>query len=404
MSSLLDPSFRPTFFELFAAERLTPGLKGALLYALGVAAQRRPSLIRVLDWGDEVYALFSAVLEGSTLASSSATFAESLYALRRAPAGGEQAAAGGGAAAAGVAGARGRLSAKQRLVCLLWLVLVPYLRDKAAAAYAKRQEAQELGDFGLDEVLGADEHGALGDTQQEEQDGGSTSAVAAQQEGEDQPRWRSAVEGVAARVYPWAHLALEGASFGYMLGYLLGATEHFSPAMAMAGVVPRRVTAAEAASAEAVQKRRRNAAVQRAAGRAGGAARAATVRTAHAVSDSARVLLVGAVLGYKVLEWWYNSAEEKLNAGKTIAPPPPPPALPPAKVADGGVGLPKDVKKARTHCPICLKKRVNPALVSVSGYAFCYPCVYRYVTDHKKCPVSQVPCDHDDIVRIFANN
>lgn len=155
-------------------------------------------------------------------------------------------------------------------------------------------------------MLGADEHGALGDTQQEEQDGGSTSAVAAQQEGEDQPRWRSAVEGVAARVYPWAHLALEGASFGYMLGYLLGATEHFSPAMAMAGVVPRRVTAAEAASAEAVQKRRRNAAVQRAAGRAGGAARAATVRTAHAVSDSARVLLVGAVLGYKVLEWWYN--------------------------------------------------------------------------------------------------
>ena len=84
MSSLLDPSFRPTFFELFAAERLTPGLKGALLYALGVAAQRRPSLIRVLDWGDEVYALFSAVLEGSTLASSSATFAESLYAPRRA--------------------------------------------------------------------------------------------------------------------------------------------------------------------------------------------------------------------------------------------------------------------------------------------------------------------------------
>ena len=81
MSSLLDPSFRPTFFELFAAERLTPGLKGALLYALGVAAQRRPSLIHVLDWGDEVYALFSAVLEGSTLASSSATFVESLYAL-----------------------------------------------------------------------------------------------------------------------------------------------------------------------------------------------------------------------------------------------------------------------------------------------------------------------------------
>lgn len=50
-----------------------------------VFAQRRPVLHRVLDWEDECFALVTAVLDRQSLANSSATFADTLYGLRRAP-------------------------------------------------------------------------------------------------------------------------------------------------------------------------------------------------------------------------------------------------------------------------------------------------------------------------------
>jgi hypothetical protein len=55
------------------------------MLALQVFAQRRPSLHRVLDWEDELFALVTALLDRQSLASSSSTFADSMYGLRRAP-------------------------------------------------------------------------------------------------------------------------------------------------------------------------------------------------------------------------------------------------------------------------------------------------------------------------------
>ena len=50
-----------------------------------VFAQRRPILHRVLDWEDEFFALVTAFLDRQSLATTSSTFADSLYGLRRAP-------------------------------------------------------------------------------------------------------------------------------------------------------------------------------------------------------------------------------------------------------------------------------------------------------------------------------
>lgn len=50
-----------------------------------VFAQRRPVLHKLLDWEDELFALVTAFLDRQSLASSSSTFADSLYGLRRAP-------------------------------------------------------------------------------------------------------------------------------------------------------------------------------------------------------------------------------------------------------------------------------------------------------------------------------
>lgn len=50
-----------------------------------VFAQRRHSLHRVLNYEDELFALITLMLDNQSLSSGSATFADGLYGLRRAP-------------------------------------------------------------------------------------------------------------------------------------------------------------------------------------------------------------------------------------------------------------------------------------------------------------------------------
>mgnify|MGYP002775332824 CR=1 FL=1 len=109
-----------------------------------------------------------------------------------------------------------------------------------------------------------------------------------------------------------------------------------------------------------------------------------------------------------MIEWWYQSAEERVTA-PTVYPAPPPPPAPKvklrwlhlfielkwqnletkyvswyfllfSKVAEKGIPLPKD----RRICPLCLKLRTNPALIATSGFVFCYPCIFPYISQVRK--------------------
>ena len=96
----------------------------------------------------------------------------------------------------------------------------------------------------------------------------------------------------------------------------------------------------------------------------------------------------------QLLEWWYSSAEQRLGDQKALPPPPPPPALPPAA---GGLELPADV----SLCPLCCRRRTNPALLATSGYVFCYPCIHREVTEQGRCPVTHAPARLEHVRRLY---
>ncbi|GJP83946.1 hypothetical protein CLOP_g14045 [Closterium sp. NIES-67] len=104
---------RPTFFEMAAADYLPASLKAAALYALGVLAQHRPSLHRVLDYSDELTAAALLLLEWHSLKTHGASFGESMYGLRRIstvprrPPPSQAAARAGGAARGAAGGAEG---------------------------------------------------------------------------------------------------------------------------------------------------------------------------------------------------------------------------------------------------------------------------------------------------------
>lgn len=49
----------------------------------------------------------------------------------------------------------------------------------------------------------------------------------------------------------------------------------------------------------------------------------------------------------------------------------------------------------------CRQRRVNPAMLAVSGYAFCYPCLFNHVSEAHCCPVTRIPATLDHIRKLY---
>lgn len=52
-------------------------------------------------------------------------------------------------------------------------------------------------------------------------------------------------------------------------------------------------------------------------------------------------------------------------------------------------------------CPLCTKKRTNECVLSVSGFVFCYVCIFKFVKEHQRCPLTNYPCTVKNIIRIY---
>ncbi|RMZ52683.1 hypothetical protein APUTEX25_000802 [Auxenochlorella protothecoides] len=298
-----EASSRPTFFELVAADRLLPSLKAAITYSLSVYAQRRPSLLRLLDHEDELFFLISAWLHRGSLRASDASFAEGLYALRRVP-----------AARRGAEEGAGGLSPQQRISTLALLTLVPYARAKLDGLHGRHApQLRSLQALGLQPPPAPAARGADGLA-----DG-----------------WRRLALRAFLRGYPCVVAVHEGSRFLYQLLYLLGRSPHYAPGLHLLGLTVARL-----------------------------------------------------------LEWWYTSGEQALGERAALTPPPPPPPLAPA---EGGIQLPDDA----ALCPLCRSERKNPALLAPTGYAFCYTCVHRHVSEAGACPVTLEPVKLEDIWRLY---
>ncbi len=119
------------------------------------------------------------------------------------------------------------------------------------------------------------------------------------------------------------------------------------------------------------------------------------LRLSWTTLDYSHVLLLLGIAGYKFLEWTYSEeGSSKLRQAGIDAPIPPPP-LPP-QFLSSAIAIPTDPRL----CPICRKERSNPAM-SISGYVFCYPCLYRYVEEKSECPISRMRCNTQNITKIY---
>ena len=147
----------------------------------------------------------------------------------------------------------------------------------------------------------------------------------------------------------------------------------------------------------------------------------------------------------RFLEWWYASEQGKKRGGGGEGVPPPPQRL--AMVSDTRsryaahfsrlskvVGGPvvgnsthstdsiidstrfttgststdsthssNSTNNVYTTCALCGNQRTNPAVIP-SGYLFCYPCIYSYVSVHGKCPLTFGETELASIRRIYMSN
>ncbi|XP_071724830.1 peroxisome biogenesis protein 12 [Rutidosis leptorrhynchoides] len=381
---------RPTFFEMAAAQQLPASLRAALTYSIGVLALRRPFFHKVLDYEDEFFALLMTVLETHSLRTTDASFSESLYGLRR-RAVKIRAEKDDAQFKSGDKMRHSGLEKRQRVLSVVFMVVLPYLKSKLHWIYNKEREAR----------LQASLWGPSGDSFDDVDtfDVGESSLVSREttSDGETTVRMQleKKIKKVIAACYPWIHATSEGLSFTYQLLYLLDATGFYSLGLQALGVEVCRATGQELMDTSSRISKIRSQERDRLRGPPWlKTVQGALLSCSYAVLDYAQTGLIAAVFIFKMMEWWYQSAEERMSA-PTVYPPPPPPPRP--KVAKDGISLPGD----RTLCPLCTQKRANPSVVTISGFVFCYSCIFKYISQYNHCPVTLMPAAVDQIRRLF---
>lgn len=53
-----------------------------------------------------------------------------------------------------------------------------------------------------------------------------------------------------------------------------------------------------------------------------------------------------------------------------------------------------------SKCPLCHQKHVNPVTTSISGFVFCYKCLWNYIDKFHCCPITYRHCNLEDMIRI----
>ncbi|KAL5566857.1 hypothetical protein UlMin_030021 [Ulmus minor] len=379
---------RPTFFEMAAAQQLPASLRAALTYSIGVLALRRPFFHKVLDYEDEFYSLLMLVLETHSLRTTDASFAESLYGLRRRAVNVKVKKDNMHLSSSGGID-HSALKRRQKVLSVVFLVVLPYFKSKLHSIYNKEREARlQASLWGEDDrftdvdVLDQAENTLIpsGNSDRE------TSVRA---------RLSKKIQKIVGACYPLVHASSEGLSFAYQLLYLLDATGFYSLGLHALGIHVCRATGQELMDTSSRISKIRNRERERLHGPPWlKAIQGVLLKCTYTMLDYAQTGLIAAVFFFKMMEWWYQSAEERMSA-PTVYPPPPPP--PPPQVAKEGIPLPPD----RTLCPLCSQKRANPSAVSVSGFVFCYACIFKYVSQYKRCPVTLLPANVDHIRRLF---
>lgn len=185
---------------------------------------------------------------------------------------------------------------------------------------------------------------------------------------------------------PWLNFFFESAMFGYSVAFLFNKTDYYTPFLHLQKIVLHRLSPQELQKLNAIRELKRELVLSRTP-----ALLRFFIRIGHLFFDYLKYILPLSIFLIKFLEWW--SQQNKEATAKALPTPPAPPA-PRRSIAVPFLEDP-------ACCQLCQQPRTNSAIAGGSGYAFCYPCIHRWISEQGTCPITLVPLTIAQISKIF---
>eukprot|EP00042_Codosiga_hollandica_P029054 m.157540 g.157540 ORF g.157540 m.157540 type:complete len:353 (+) comp52960_c0_seq4:21-1079(+) len=190
-------------------------------------------------------------------------------------------------------------------------------------------------------------------------------------------------------VYPKVRTLIELTDYCLKLGFALQLTQHHSLEMLISGLRLGRLSIDDHRAFQHREESERH-------GRFGQLQRASVVlrvilRGVFAVRTLSGYAFPMVLFVLSFLEWW-SANSDKFRPNVYV---PPPPTYAPR--ASGGVAIPQQ----NGICPLCSRPCVAPAVISSSGYSYCYACAHAHIKAHGCCPITLTPCSLSQLVRLY---
>ncbi|KAJ1421929.1 Pex12 amino terminal region-domain-containing protein [Ochromonadaceae sp. CCMP2298] len=363
LSSIDEQGSRPSFFEILIMDRMEKTIKPALRHVAMFIAERY-NVDFLLEQFDTLYTALLAIAQWRFMSRTGSSVMESMYGFQRKSDGT------GGLWGVGSGGAAGSaISARQRVLSVYVMVLLPHALESLRAIFEiirARSESQPQSQPPNPERASDNGPPPLVRTP-------ALSFRVARALG---AAVRCSVERLAY-AYPYLELTGELSVAAFQLLFLCNQTPYHHPVFALLGMTLEK-TGLRGGRAQTVPP-----------GTAGTGAVGVGVSLPVAV-------VLAVVLCVKAAEYLRN--DESLTAShlttrltsRTALPPPPTPV----KVGRGCV-VPDP-----SLCALCRQPRANPT-ASTGGYVFCFMCLLPFVREHGRCPVTRVPCNERDIIRLY---
>ncbi|CAH1800372.1 unnamed protein product [Owenia fusiformis] len=332
---------QPTIFDVLAQENLMTSIRPALKHASRILAESNPGRFGWLyAYNDELYSILDIVLQNHYLRKYGGSFAENFYGMKRIPA----MSSNESASNASDTSSAGSFSIGKSL---LYLVVWQYCKLKLDNVF------ESLPQQAADGLIGS-------------------------------KTYFDQLKRLFLTVYPYLHMTWETSVFAYQMAYIFGKVEIHSPLLKLAGVKLRYMDEFDLAHHQGER----------------------SVKTLEGISFPQRIpILLRKILGgfaiglssslsvgvffIQFLDWWYSSDR---NATSLTALP-----VPNSPKKTVHAALPR----IPSLCPLCQRKRTNDTVLSTSGFVFCYPCIYKYVRQNHKCPVTSYPTETEHLVKLY---
>ncbi len=264
---------------------------------------------------------------------------------------------------------------------MLIAVLLPYVKDKVDRLHQKWSESDERGPTGNHEQL--------------------------------RHRLRRWAHLALMLAYPLVNLLYEGSFFCFQWLYLYRKTLYFDPTLAMTRQIVRRTTRQEleverknAASALEGMERNGNDGNESSGNKSHRSAGIGEGKNGEHSARYGQWVLIIVLLAFKAVEWWVTADEEGQGGrgwylgrnrssllSNRITPSPPAQPVP----SERGLPVPESLR----ICALCSNNRINPVILRVSGFVFCYHCAVEHLRSVGKCPITLLPCKENDLCKIY---